>query len=81
MNGICKVIGAYYGAIPADDDEREFVAVKVYRDGCRPIYLSGRLPTIEEAEAVAGKRHEEDLAERHLEDRAKSLANKMFERV
>ena len=60
MNGICKTLDCYYGAIPIDDSHDEWVAVKVRRDG-NAERLSGPVPTVEEAEALADKERQADL--------------------
>ena len=62
MNGICKVLGTYYGAQPVDDTEREWRAIRVGKDG-NVVHLSGPCSTIEEAEEIAGIECELDLKE------------------
>lgn len=61
MNGICKVLDRFYGAVPADDCDGEWFAVTVARDGNQIVI--GRYDTEEEAEAAADAAHESDLAD------------------
>jgi hypothetical protein len=57
MNGICKILDCYFGAMQDDD---LWVAVKVYRDGNR-IDIGGPFDTEEEAEACAAEVHDQEL--------------------
>ncbi len=59
MNGICKILDRFYGAIPADDCNSEWFAVMVDRAGNQTVI--GRYETKEEAEAAAGEAHSTDL--------------------
>lgn len=60
MNGMCRLLNCFYGAIPADDCRNEWIAVKVYRDG-NQITLGGPFHSIEAAEDCAGFYHVRDL--------------------
>jgi hypothetical protein len=62
MNGICPMLDRHYGAIPADDCETSWIAVKVDRAGCQ-INLQEGFETEAEAEEFAGQIHRQDLAE------------------
>lgn len=59
MNGMCKVLDCYYGAIlnPSDDT---WTAVKVRRDG-NQINIIGGCDTEEEAEQYAAEEHRADI--------------------
>lgn len=60
MNGICKILDHHYGAIPADDSNGTWIAVKVDRAGNRVILEEG-FDSEEEAEAFAGHVHQQEL--------------------
>lgn len=60
MNGICKILDCYYGAVPLDDAHSEWVAVKVHRDG-NSQWIGSPVQTVEEAEAIADREHAADL--------------------
>lgn len=60
MNGLCKTLDCFYGAAPTDDDRREFIAVKVGKDG-NQIVLSEPCRSVEEAEEIARQAHATDL--------------------
>ncbi len=60
MNGICKIMDCHYGAIPADDCNSSWIAVKVDRAGNQETIDSG-FETEEEAEDVAADQHRQDL--------------------
>lgn len=62
MNGICRILDRHYGAIPADDCETSWIAVKVDRAGCQ-INLQEGFETEAAAEEFAGVIHRQDLAE------------------
>lgn len=59
MNGLCRTLDCFFGAIRNGEDG--YVAVQVYRDG-NPIIL-GYAETEEEAEEIAGAEHERQLAD------------------
>lgn len=59
MNGICKIMDRHYGAI-FDPGRETWTAVKVDRAGNQENIDAG-FETEEEAEAVAGDQHRQDL--------------------
>jgi hypothetical protein len=62
MNGICKILDGYFGAIPCSDCSTDgFEAVEVYKNG-HTIY-HGHFETEEDAEEQAAEIHAERLRE------------------
>lgn len=60
MNGICRILDCHYGAIPADDCNSSWCAVKVDRAGNQTIIDDG-FATEQEAEDCADLAHQSDL--------------------
>jgi hypothetical protein len=60
MNGICKILDRHYGAVPIDDIESSWNAVKVDRAG-NEIVLETGFDTEEAAEQFAGEVHRQEL--------------------
>jgi hypothetical protein len=62
MNGICKILDVYFGAIPCTDCSTDgFEAVEVHKSGYTTYH--GHFDTIEDAEEQAGLIHQERLRE------------------
>ena len=61
MNGICPILGCFFGAIQSTDCPSDgYEAVQVYRDG-NPIILA-HFDTEDEAEDCAAAEREQQLA-------------------
>jgi hypothetical protein len=75
MNGICPILNCHYGAIPADDCNSSWLAVKVFRDG-NPIIIDDGFATEQDAEDCAALAHQSDL---QLVERARAKIRAVLE--